>query len=52
MAICRGIFVYVSKSFLVYVSKSCLYEQIFFICEMFFANGAPFCYCCGSYGPP
>ena len=61
VAICRWIFLYVSKSFLVYVSKSCLYgwkqtfcrcEQIFFICEMFFFNGAPFCYCRGSYGPP
>ena len=27
-------------------------EQIFFICEMFFVNGAPFRYCRGSYGPP
>ena len=60
--ICRGYlpFVFVSKSFSVYVSKSCLYEskpfflceQNFFICEIFFINSVSFCYCRGSYGPP
>ena len=34
VAICRGFFVFVSKSFFVYGRKSCLYEsKPFFICE-------------------
>ena len=55
-----GFFVFVSKSFFVYVRKSCLYEsktfficeQNVFICEIFFINSVSFCYCRGSYGPP
>ena len=27
-------------------------EQNVFICEIFFINSVPFCYCGGSYGPP
>ena len=45
MTVCRGIFVYVSKSFF-----RC--EQNFFICEIFFINDIPFCICRDSYGPP
>ena len=56
----RGFFIFVSKSFFICVSKSCLYEskpfficeKNFFICEIFFINSVSFCYCRGSYGPP
>ena len=53
VAICRGFFAFVSKSFSVYVSTSCFYEsKPFFICKIFFINSVSFCYCRGSYGPP
>ena len=60
VAICRGFFVFVSESFFVNVSKSCLYgskpfficEQIFSICEISFFDSVSFCYCRGNYGPP
>ena len=63
VGICRGVFVYISESFFVYVSKSCLYggkpflyvfylHFNFLICEIFSINSASSCYCRGSFGPP
>ena len=57
VAVFRGFFVYVSKSFFVYVRKFFIRkktfyicEQDFLICEIFFINSVPFCYYRGSYG--
>ena len=61
VAICRGIFVFVSKFFLVYVTKSCFYESKpfsyvskTFLLLRFSLSAVFFCCCCcsGSYGPP
>ena len=56
--ICRGFFVYVSKSFLC-VSKSRLYgsklflsKENFFICVIFFISSVSLSYCRGNYDPP
>ena len=54
VVICLGFFVFVSKSFFVYLSKFCLYGSKPFLYVIFFisTNSVFFCYCCGSYGPP
>ena len=59
VAICRGyfLFVFVSKPFfciceqMLFIWNLFSCEQNFFICEIFFINSVPFCYCCDSYGP-
>ena len=51
--ICKQILFSISEQIL-FIWKQTFFrcERNFFICEIIFINGVPFCYCRGSYRPP